>query len=763
MGAVMFQSFARLHALWLMFLVFAVAWSFPATKGLAQAVAAVSPEAQSVPEIVVTATRPVKPRHKHAQAKGSQPTTQTAASTDSNGGDGSNSGQPALQQVPSLGKTGTPIGNIPQSIVIVPSKLIKEQGGTSVTDVVRDVSGLNIGGTSTYGFFDRFTIRGLDARIYTDGFPDGDQSNGFPHSLNGVSRIEVLKGPGSALFGTGPPGGTVNIVHFLPSTIPAYGMSTQVGSFGSWYTNLFATGATTLPGLAYRVDGWLQHADGFRQLESANYEFRPAFRWNADNHDTIVAFDVRRIERTPDSYGIVYFNGPPIASVPSTTRYSTPFSFGDQDVERITLTDAWWWSNYVTVNDRVSYLHRDVTIQRNSGGTISGIMLTARQLRQQTDNDNDLTYQFEPVSKFYTGQVGHTLLTGTQVEWQSINDNRATADLPNIGNVFAPVIPETSTNGLTFLRDAKHSGMVDDLRAWFLSAYVTDQIDVTEQWKVRLGVRQDYWLETLAPQVFVPGRVDFNNNPIEPGTTQREIDTPFSWSAGTLYKVFPWLAPFAGVSKSYLTNFNSEATSQGLVAPESGLEYEAGVKLSTTDGRVVLTTAAFKIQRTNVFTENTAVVPLQIAFNAQESRGVDADLQVQITPQWKLLANGIVQQAVLTAVPLTPSQVGNQPVGVPPKIFNLWTTYDFAIAGINGFRVGGGLSYNDKSFANTANSGWIPPSTVFDGMVGYYSLHWDVQFGVKNIGNITYYTFAESAGGYVGDPRTYYVKANWRH
>jgi outer membrane receptor protein involved in Fe transport len=48
-------------------------------------------------------------------------------------------------------------------------------------------------------------------------------------------------------------------------------------------------------------------------------------------------------------------------------------------------------------------------------------------------------------------------------------------------------------------------------------------------------------------------------------------------------------------------------------------------------------------------------------------------------------------------------------------------------------------------------------------MIGYYSPHWDVQVGVKNIGNITYYTFAESAGGYVGDPRTYYVKANWRY
>jgi hypothetical protein len=50
-----------------------------------------------------------------------------------------------------------------------------------------------------------------------------------------------------------------------------------------------------------------------------------------------------------------------------------------------------------------------------------------------------------------------------------------------------------------------------------------------------------------------------------------------SWSAGTLYKVFPGAAPFAGVSKSYLTNFNSEVSQNGLQAPESGLEFEAGV------------------------------------------------------------------------------------------------------------------------------------------------------------------------------------------
>ena len=147
------------------------------------------------------------------------------------------------------------------------------------------------------------------------------------------------------------------------------------------------------------------------------------------------------------------------------------------------------------------------------------------------------------------------------------------------------------------------------------------------------------------------------------------------------YKILPTVAPFAGVSKSYLTNFNSEATSQGLVAPESGLEYEAGIKLSTPDNRIILTAAAFDIQRTNVFTENTATTPITVAFNAQKSYGFDADLQMLITPQWTVLANMISQTARLTAVPLTPAQVGNWPVGVPAHIYNIWSTYDFAIAG----------------------------------------------------------------------------------
>jgi iron complex outermembrane receptor protein len=729
---------------------------------------ATSTTGTSVPEIVVTAPKPKRKVARTPRGTGARSTvaaTQAAPATAAPAAGLSGGTGVPLTTVAATDKTGTPLGDLPQSITIVPRAVVVEQGGNSLNDAVRDMSGVNIGGSSSYGFFDRLTIRGMDARIYSDGFPDGDQLNGLPHSINGVDHIEVLKGPGSALFGSGPPGGTINLVHFTPSSVPGYGLGTQIDSFGGWSTSIYATGPTTIPGLTYRVDGLFAHSDGFRDLKSANYEVRPVFQWNKDNHVTTFALDFRHIERTPDSYGIVYFNGTPLSAVPNTAKYSTSFSFGNQDFARGTLTDAWWVADYLTINNRLSYTYRDVSILRNSGGTVAVVggleALTKRQLREQTDLDNDFTYQFEPVWKFRTGTIGHTLLTGAQVEWQSIDDQRATADLPNIANIFAPVIPETSTAGLGFLRDAAHSGMVDDLRALYLSAYATDQIDITDQWKLRLGARQDHWFEELTPQVFVPGRLDPNGNLFEPGVTETRVDQPVSWSVGTLYKILPGVAPFVGASKSYLTNFNSEATQNGIFAPESGLEYEAGVKLSTPDNRFVLTAAAFDIDRTNVFTENTTTGV--VTFNAQKSHGFDADLQMQITPQWQVLANMISQTAKLTAVPGTPSQVGNWPVGVPAHIVNVWSTYDFAIAGVTGFRVGAGLSYNSLTYGSTSDLVWIPSSTVVDTLFGYYATHWDAQIGVKNIANVTYFTTAQSAGGYVGQPRTFYAKADWHY
>jgi iron complex outermembrane recepter protein len=738
-----------------------------------------APAPGALPEIKVSAQKPTVKR----AAKRAGPPTQTrrtpavtAAATGGPpaAGDAGTAGAPGapngvsgppLAQTPALGKTNTKLADLPSSVVIVPVATVREQGGVSLTDAVtRNVSGVNVGGSSTYGFFDRYLIRGMDARIYTDGFSDGDQFNGYPHSLNGVSQIEVLKGPGSALFGSTTPGGSINIVHFLPSPMPSWGVGGSVGSFDTFMGNFFVTGPTGIPGLNYRVDGLAQHSEGFRGLKSADYELRPVFGWTENNHVVTVAVDVRYLEATPDLYGIPYVNGRPL-NVPNTYYYSTPFAHGNQDIERIMASDAWWWSDYLTINNRLSYTHRDLDILRNSGGAISGNELISRQLREQTDHDDDFIYQFEPVWKFATGPVHHTLVTGASVEESLIRDNRATADLPNIVNIYAPIVPELSTAGLTFLRDATHSGMVDDLAATFAGVYAIDQIDVTDRFKVRLSARQDWWQEQLTPEAFVAGRNAQDGLPLEPGMTQSRTDTPFSWSAGALYKLFPGFSPFIGVSKSYLTNYNSEATQNGLVDPESAVQYEGGVKISAIDDRLTLTAAGFQIDRNNVFAETNATVngvtQTTIFFDAQRNTGTDADLQFKLTPQWKLLANYILQNAVITSEPNTPTAVGNRPIGVPNYIVNAWTTYDFSIGSISGFKIGGGLTTSGQSYANVQNTNSVPAYTVWNAVFSYTQPKWDVSVGIKNIFDVTYFPTALSTGGSVGEPRTFFLKANY--
>jgi iron complex outermembrane recepter protein len=202
---------------------------------------------------------------KKAPVKKSAPTKQTAAEPIASGAaldtTLENKTTVTLDAAPDVGKTGTKLGDLPQSVVVVPKGLVGEQGGTSLRAATRDVSSVNEGGPSSYGFFDRFMIRGMDARIYSDSFPDGDQSNGFPHSLNGVDHIEVLKGPGSALLGSTTPGGSINIVHAVPSSTFGYGTGLQIGSFGTVSNSFYVTGPGSVPGLTYRIDGLLEHAD----------------------------------------------------------------------------------------------------------------------------------------------------------------------------------------------------------------------------------------------------------------------------------------------------------------------------------------------------------------------------------------------------------------------------------------------------------------------------------------------------------------------
>ena len=316
------------------------------------------------------------------------------------------------------------------------------------------------------------------------------------------------------------------------------------------------------------------------------------------------------------------------------------------------------------------------------------------------------------------------------------------------------MIPETSIAGLTFIRDAKHSGDIDYLAATYLSVYAADQIDVTDRLKVRLSGRKDWWDTDLMPQSFVPGRIYQGTQVFQPGVTYGRRDAPLSGSAGILYKIHPGLSPFVGISRSNLATFSSESTQNGVHDPESALQYEAGWKTSTFKDRVTLTVAAFDVKRTNVFN----LVGDTPFFNNQATRGIDANLQLRLTTKWNILANGTAQHAVLTNNPSSPAATGKEPVGVPPHIFNLWATYDFKVAGIRGFKIGGGVNYRDKIFGDTLNTRAAPAFTKMDAVLTFAPREWGISVGCRNLTNTTYFIAANGAGAFVGEPRSVFVE-----
>ena len=130
--------------------------------------------------------------------------------------------QGALTGTAATGKTNLPLRDQPLTVQSVPSYVFTEQATNDVASALQNVPGVY--SFTNYGVYEGYTFRGFvdlfpsQANQLIDGVLQvGNRIN--PQTVN-VDRIEVLKGPSSALYGGGAIGATVNIIRKKPSTRP---------------------------------------------------------------------------------------------------------------------------------------------------------------------------------------------------------------------------------------------------------------------------------------------------------------------------------------------------------------------------------------------------------------------------------------------------------------------------------------------------------------------------------------------------------------
>src|ERR1041385_9078587 len=165
-------------------------------------------------------------------------------------------GNPYIVPQSSLSKFPEPLKDTPQSITIVPEKLLEEQAGTTLRDALRNVPGIAVAageGGGSQG--DSFTLRGFNARndMYIDGVRDSGSY--FRDSFN-FESVEVLKGPSSTFFGRGSTGGIINQVSKAPRLDANYSgiLSGGMGQFWRGTMDVNQPLTQVLPNAALRLN-----------------------------------------------------------------------------------------------------------------------------------------------------------------------------------------------------------------------------------------------------------------------------------------------------------------------------------------------------------------------------------------------------------------------------------------------------------------------------------------------------------------------------
>jgi outer membrane receptor protein involved in Fe transport len=136
--------------------------------------------------------------------------------------------------------TALPVSHVPSVVTVITSEDIKNTGATNLTDILKSVPGIHIN-ANAFGFRPLIHMRGTNSfqtLLMVNGTPMRDLVwafgifwKGLPVSI--IDRVEIIRGPGSAIYGADASAGVINVITKTAGTIKTTEVGVRTASFNT--------------------------------------------------------------------------------------------------------------------------------------------------------------------------------------------------------------------------------------------------------------------------------------------------------------------------------------------------------------------------------------------------------------------------------------------------------------------------------------------------------------------------------------------------
>jgi iron complex outermembrane receptor protein len=573
-------------------------------------------------------------------------------------------------------KTETPLIELPQPITIITSDRFLSQGAISISDTVKYAAGVLANPYGRDTRVDGFNVRGIDALQFRDGMRDiFSYYASITSDPYNFSRVEIVRGPASVLFGQGSIGGLVNLVSKTPEFRTGGAFDLVYGS----YDRKEALGDINFAlsdNLAIRAVARVRDADTYvDHVPDDRVMFAPSIRWQPTPSTDIVLTGLYQEDDTGstsqflpivgtfrpnpgnpngalDRYTFVgkagwdRYNGRSLQGGGSVThkfsdnvRLSLKARYIDSDLE--------YFTHYA---DSYTNPGNPFAVYGTDGRTIQ-LYADASDARMNVfSTDNNLEF------KFNTGaSIEHKLLVGLDYSWNKVGkryaDTSGAMELVDLYDIDYDAL-RTYDPSDPFSYDSQKQ----------LGIYVQDQIRFYDRVSVVVGARRD--------------RVTSSAGNTDNATTFR---------AGIIGELGAGFSPFFSYTESFLPLAGSNSDGDAF-QPQTGTQYEAGVKWQPNPATLV-TVTAFHIKERNrvLYLANNVT----IQSGELTTKGIEFEASHTLPGNFEILANYGYSQLR--------SEVNTSLDYMPRHTASIWSTKTFGVADGAQLRLGGGVVYSGRS------------------------------------------------------------------